>query len=240
MRSSLLDDLILEVKEGLSFFERSFDWPLFLSARNARILINSRSLVLCAWCTTECGNFGIRKSMFTSFSIFLLMTWIVMVDNGSPHSFTKRFISHVEWFRFRDKNMFDNHLAHFLCLFQQRVSSFFHVSFQRGDLFCLHRTCLDFSHFNNGSHRSFTTSIWNLFVRLQTSRSLPNFWSLSTFWTQLSFSFVFQGDLWWRSRWHVHVLVPSQQLSEHNKLEVFLERWWCSIASDKTLILSFQ
>ena len=30
-------------------------------------------------------------------------------------------------FRFHDKNVFDNYLAHFLCLFQQRVSSFFEL-----------------------------------------------------------------------------------------------------------------
>ena len=36
-------------------------------------------------------------------------------------------------FRLHDKNVFDNSLAHFLCLFQQRVSLFFHVPFQRWD-----------------------------------------------------------------------------------------------------------
>ena len=61
------------------------------------------------------------------------MTWTVMVNNGSLRSFTKCFYLQRWMFRFHDKNVFDNYLAHFLCLFQQRVSSFFHVQFQRWD-----------------------------------------------------------------------------------------------------------
>ena len=34
-------------------------------------------------------------------------------------------------FRFHDKNVFGNHLAHFLCLFQQRVAPIYHVPVQR-------------------------------------------------------------------------------------------------------------
>ena len=34
-------------------------------------------------------------------------------------------------FRFHEKNVFENYLAHFLCLFQERLSSFSHVSFRR-------------------------------------------------------------------------------------------------------------
>ena len=45
-------------------------------------------------------------------------------------------------FRFHDKNAFENYLAHFLCLFQQRVSSFFHVPFQRWDPYCLQMNVL--------------------------------------------------------------------------------------------------
>ena len=45
-------------------------------------------------------------------------------------------------FRFHDKNVFENYLAHFLCLFQQRVSSFFHVPVQRWDPYCLQMNVL--------------------------------------------------------------------------------------------------
>ena len=45
-------------------------------------------------------------------------------------------------FRFHEKNVFENYLAHFLCLFQQRVSSFFHVPFQRWDPYCLQMNVL--------------------------------------------------------------------------------------------------
>ena len=59
---------------------------------------------------------------------------------------------------------------------------------------------------DNGLPRSITTWVWNWLVRLETSRLLRNlpFWSLSMFWTQFSFPIVFQGDLWWRPRWHVY------------------------------------
>ena len=53
---------------------------------------------------------------------------------------------------------------------------------------------------NNGSPRSLTTWIWNWLVRLENSRLLPNYWSLSMFWTQFTFPFVFQGNPWWRPR----------------------------------------
>ena len=54
-------------------------------------------------------------------------------------------------------------------------------------------------------------------------------WSLSMFWTQFSFPFVFQGDLWWRPRWHVYWFENDfssfhpNNFSEYNKQEVFLK-----------------
>ena len=44
--------------------------------------------------------------------------------------------------RFHEQNVFENYLAHFLCLFQQRVSSFFHVLVQRWDPYCLQMNVL--------------------------------------------------------------------------------------------------
>ena len=41
------------------------------------------------------------------------------------------------WFScFHDKNVVRNHLAHFLCLFRQRVAPICHVPFQRWDSYC--------------------------------------------------------------------------------------------------------
>ena len=51
--------------------------------------INSRTLVLCAYFTTECGNPGIRNSMSPSFTI--LMTH-VMISNGSFRYLSKYLI----------------------------------------------------------------------------------------------------------------------------------------------------
>ena len=58
--------------------------------------------------------------------------------------------------RFHDKNVFCNCLAHFLCLFQQRVSSFFHVPFQRWDPYCLQMNVFGLHSFQQRSR----SSIW--------------------------------------------------------------------------------
>ena len=106
----------------IGLFCRRSCWRACRSGWFSIFWINSRTLVLCSCFTTECGNPGIRKSMFTSFSI-VFMTWIVMINNGSLRSFTKCCLQ--RWnFRFHDMNVFENYLAHFLCLFQQRVSPF--------------------------------------------------------------------------------------------------------------------
>ena len=56
-----------------AWFCRRSCWTACRSGWFSTFWINSRTLVLCACFTTECGNPGIRKSMFTSFSIFWLM-----------------------------------------------------------------------------------------------------------------------------------------------------------------------
>ena len=59
-------------------FCRRFCWRACRSGWFSIFWINSQTLVLCACFTTECGNPGIRKSMFGSFSIvcsWLESTW---------------------------------------------------------------------------------------------------------------------------------------------------------------------
>ena len=82
-----------------AWFCRRSCWRACRSGWFSIFWINSRTLVLCACFTTECGNPGIRKSMFTSFSV-VSSTRIVMVNNGSHRSFTKCFLSNVECFAF--------------------------------------------------------------------------------------------------------------------------------------------
>ena len=71
----------------------------------------------------------------------------------------------------------------------------------------------------NGLPRSIMTWVWNWLIRLETSILLHNFsfWSLSMFWTQFSFPVVFQGDLWWKPRWHENFLV----------YDFYSACWWC-------------
>ena len=58
------------------------------------------------------------------------------------------------------------------------------------------------------SHRSIMIWVWSWFdwELLSCCTTCP-FWSLSIFWTQFSLPFMFQGDLWWRPRWHVYFFV---------------------------------
>ena len=85
--------------------------------------------------------------------------------------------------------------------------------------------------FNNGSPRSLTTLIWNWLVRLETSRKLSNFWSLSMFRIQFSSPFVFQGDLWWRPRWHENFLVFDFSNFHPNNFRNTIS-WKCFLKDD--------
>ena len=65
--------------------------------------------------------------------------------------------------------------------------------------------------------------------------SCRDFCTMSVIWTRSSFPFV--GDLWWRPRWHVYLLLcyyssfHPNNFRNTNKLEVFLEEWlhWSSL-----------
>ena len=86
---------------------------------------------------------------------------------------------------------------------------------------------------NNGSPRSVTTWVWNWLVRLETSGLLHNlsFWSLSIFWTQFSFPVMFQGDLWWRPRWHVYFLENDFFSFHPNNFRNAIS-WKCFVKND--------
>ena len=78
-------------------------------------------------------------------------------------------------YRFHDKNVFDNHLAHFLCLFQQRVSPFFHVPFQREDPYCLQWDVLGFHSFQQRVSPFFfeeTVSSWKELTSISWERNV--------------------------------------------------------------------
>ena len=125
----------------LAWFCRRSCWRACRSGWFSIFWFNSRTLVLCACFTTECGNPGIRKSMFTSFSI----VWHDLDRHDwqrvSPF-FHEVFYLQRRMFRFHDKNVLENYLVHFVCSFQQRDSSFFHVPFQRWDPYCLQMNVL--------------------------------------------------------------------------------------------------
>ena len=86
---------------------------------------------------------------------------------------------------------------------------------------------------NNGLPRSITTWVWNWLARLETSRLWHNlfFWSLSMFWTQFSFPVVFQGDLWWRPRWHVYFFVYDFSSFHPNNFRNTIS-WKCFMKND--------
>ena len=154
---------------------------------------------------TKCFVFMTRTCFATIWHIFC-----VRFDNGLPRSVMCHFnVETLTVFRWTCVGFtrFDNGLPRSLwrdSLFVKKnylgllgtghFSSILHVSRVSSD---------------NGLPRSVTTWVWNWLVRLETSRLFHNlsFWSLSMFWTQFSFPFVFQGDLWWRPRWHVYFFV---------------------------------
>ena len=82
------------------------------------------------------------------------MTWIVMVYNGLPRSITKLFRLQRWVLCFHEKNVFGNHLAHYLCVFQQRVARSIMCLSNVGILTVFRWTCLGSSCFNNGLLRS--------------------------------------------------------------------------------------
>ena len=71
-----------------ALFCRRSCWRAFRSGWFSIFWINSRKLVLCACFKTECGNPGIRKSMFTSFSI--VGSWLESSWSTTGFSFLSR------------------------------------------------------------------------------------------------------------------------------------------------------
>ena len=67
-----------------AWFCRRSCWRSCRSGWFSIFWINSRTLVLCACFTTECGNPGIRKSMFTSFSIVCSRLKSSWLTTGRP------------------------------------------------------------------------------------------------------------------------------------------------------------
>ena len=70
------------------------------------------------------------------------MTEIVMINNVFVRFFHEVFCLQRWMLRFHDMNVFQNYFTHFLSWFQQRVSSFFHITFQRWDPYCLRMNVL--------------------------------------------------------------------------------------------------
>ena len=69
-----------------AWFCRRSCWRACRSGWFSIFWINSRTLVLCACFTTECGSPGIRKSVFTSFSIvcsWLKLSWSTWELSGT-------------------------------------------------------------------------------------------------------------------------------------------------------------
>ena len=217
--SSNSNNSMLPTSESFLWFwtERISDWFCRRSCWRACrsgwfsiFWINSRTLVLSACFTTECGGPGIRKSMSASFSIVCSWLKLSLSTTGLTVFSRSVCISNVECFAFMTRTCWTTIWHIFLCLFQQRVSSFFHVPFQRWYPYCHQNervwitlvsttglpvlseetvsswkeltsiswerdVCFSILHgsrviFNNGSHRSLTTWIWNWLVRLETPR----------------------------------------------------------------------
>ena len=201
---------------------------------------NSRTRELSTFFTTECGNPGIRKSMFTSLGIvcsWLDSSWFTKscpVRSRSDSSSTLDLM--LSW-----KERVMQPSGTFLCVFLQRVAPFMvSISWGRNVFLPSLRVSrvLRFIGFNNELPRSIvafghTTCIWNWLFRLGTSGLLHNFrlWSLSIFWTQFSFPVVFQGDLWWRPRWHAYFFVYDFSSFHQNTFRNTI-CWKCFMKND--------
>ena len=154
----------------LDFCRRSC-WRACRSGWFSIFWINSRTLVLCACFTTECGNPGIRKSMFTSFSI--VCSWLKLSWSTTGLPVLSRSVLSPECCAFMTRTC----LRTILCLFQQRVSSFFHVPLQRWDPYCLQMNVLGLHSFQQR-----VSPLWrnSFFVKrinidlLRTGRFLPS------------------------------------------------------------------
>ena len=61
------------------------------------------------------------------------------------------------------------------------------------------------------------------------------------FWTQFSFPFVFQGDLWWRPRWHVYFFVHDFSRFHPNNFRNTIS-WKCFLKDDsiRSSLIEFQ
>ena len=179
---------------------------------------------------------------------------------------------------FHDKNVFGNHLAHFLCLFQQRVIM---CQFNVETLTVVRWKCVGFTRFhnglprsigrnsffvkriyidllgtgrfssilhgsrvssnnglprsigsNNGLPRSITTWVWNWLARWELPDGCTTCpsgrWACSE---PDSFPIVFQGDLWWRPRWHVYFFVYDFSSFHPNNFRNTVS-WKCFMKND--------
>ena len=156
--STLPTSWIIFFDSGLNglfaWFCRRSCWRACRSGWFSIFWINSRTLVLCACFTTECGNPGIRKSMFTAFSIvcsWLKLSWLttgLSVLSRSVLSPTLTVsLSRQErvWELSGTFSVFvptNESPRSFMCLFNVGILTVFRW------------TCLDHTRFNNGSHRS--------------------------------------------------------------------------------------
>ena len=193
-----------------AWFCRRSCWRACRSGWFSIFRIHSRTLVFCACFTSECGNPGIRKSRFTSCSI--VCSWLSWPTTGlsvlSRSVLSPTLNVSLSW-QERVWELFGT-----FSVFQQRVSSFFHVLFQRWDPYCLQMNVLGLQSFRvspfflkkhswkvqtsiSRERDVFLPSCTVLVSSLRTSLTvlsrfglrigwLPNFWSLSIFWTQFS------------------------------------------------------
>ena len=222
-----------------AWFCRRSCWRACRSGWFSIFCINYRTLVLCACFTTECGNPGIRKSMFTSFNIvcsWLVSSWFTTGCSDLSRSvLSPTLIVSLSW-QERVWELFGTFSVFvpttglpvpFMCLFNVGILTVFRW------------TCLDYTRFNNGVPRSIrrkdvflpsctvlvsvpTKGRPYLSVLTTGCPDLPRLgfgidwfdWKLpnccttcpSGCWAcsepKFSFPVVFQGDLWWRPRWH--------------------------------------
>ena len=111
---------------------RSF-WRACRAGRFSIFWINSRTLVLCAYFTTECGSPGIRKSMPASFTIIgsWFSSWIAM-----DFPLFYEVLHHQRW-AYRLHDILESRLVLQLYDEQQQVAPFCHESAQHWDSSCL-------------------------------------------------------------------------------------------------------
>ena len=270
--------LILELKGLNDWFCRRSCWRTCRSGWFSIFWINSRTLVLCAYFTTERGSPGIRKSMSALFTIIdsWLMSW-----SATDLSVLLRRISSstlnvsLSWAE-RVWELSDTLLTS--CVITSRPVRSCVCSTLKSFLSSDERVCMTLvswmrfpgiglvtgrsvrSEELGSSQKELTSISWERDVFLPSctpimscvisgrpdlSRmgfgvgwfdwklpdKLPDFWSLSMFWTQFSLPFVFQWDLWRRSRWHVYFFEKDFSSFHSNNFRHTIS-WKCFLKDD--------